>query len=60
MVKNMPAKAGDTGDASLISGLEISPAVGHGNPLQILAGETPWTEKPGRLPSMGLTRNKQG
>ena len=33
-VKNLPANAGDTGDASLIAGLERSPGEGKGYPLQ--------------------------
>ena len=53
MVKNPPAKAGDT---SLIPGLGKSPGGGHGNPLQYsslenphgqrsLAGYSPWGGK---------------
>ena len=34
VVKNLPANAGGTGDASLIPGLERSSRVGNGNPLQ--------------------------
>ena len=34
MVKNLPAKVGDTGDASLIPGSGRSPREGNGNPLQ--------------------------
>ena len=34
MVKNPPANAGVTGDASLILGLGKSPREGRGNPLQ--------------------------
>ena len=34
MLKNLPAKAGDTGDMDSISGLGRSPGGGHGNPLQ--------------------------
>ena len=33
-VKNLPANAGDTGDAGLIPGLGRSPREGNGNPLQ--------------------------
>ena len=33
-VKNPPADAGDARDAGLIPGLERSPGVGNGNPLQ--------------------------
>ena len=34
MVKNLPARAGDTRDVGLIPGSERSPGVGNGNPLQ--------------------------
>ena len=34
VVKNLPAKAGDIGDAGSIPGLGRSPGVGNGNPLQ--------------------------
>ena len=34
VAKNLPAKAGDTGDASLIPGSGRSPGVGDDNPLQ--------------------------
>ena len=34
LVKNQPAKAGDTKDAGLVLGLERSSGVGNGNPLQ--------------------------
>ena len=34
VVKNLPADAGDTGDASSIPGSGRSPGGGHGNPLQ--------------------------
>ena len=53
MVKNLPANAGDTGDAGLIPGQE--------DPLEeemiihsiILTWRIPWTEEPGWLQSMG-------
>ena len=53
MVKNLPANAGDSGDAALISVL--------GRPLEkemathssILAWKMPWTEEPGRLHPWG-------
>ena len=48
-VKNLPARAGATGDMYLIPGLARSPGGGNGNPLQ-------WTEDPGRLQSMGSQR----
>ena len=53
MVKNTPADAGNTG---LIPELGRSPGEGDGNPLQYLAWEIPWTEKPGGLQSMGSQR----
>ena len=34
MVKNLPADAGDSGDAGSISGLGRSPGEGNGNPFQ--------------------------
>ena len=46
-VRNPPANAGGMG---LIPGSERSPGEGNGN---ILAWESPWTEEPGRLQSMG-------
>ena len=53
MVKNLPAKAGDTRDADSIPGSGRSPGEGNGNPLQysflenstgkrILVGYSPW------------------
>ena len=44
------------GDLGPIPGLGRSPGKGHGNPLQFLPRESPWTEEPGRLQSMGLQR----
>ena len=41
MVKNPPANAGDARDAGSIPGLERSPAVGNGNPLQYSCLENP-------------------
>ena len=41
MVKNPPAKTGDTGDKGLIPGLRTSPGGGHGNPLQHSCWEIP-------------------
>ena len=53
VIKNLPANAGDTGDASLIPVLGRSPGVGNGNPTLVflpgkfhgqrnLAGYSPW------------------
>ena len=41
MVKNLPANAGDTGDAVSISELGRSPGGGLGNPLQNSCLENP-------------------
>ena len=49
----LPANAGDAG---LIPSLRRSPEEGNGNHSSILAWETPWTEEPGRLQSMGPQR----
>jgi len=49
VVKNLPANAGDTGDAGLILGLGRSPGEGNGNPSNIFAWEIPWIEEPDRL-----------
>ena len=49
MVKNPPANAGDLGS---IPWFGRSLGEGNGNPLQY-SWEIPWTEKPGRLQSMG-------
>ena len=56
MVKNLPANAGDTGDASSIPGLERSPGVGNGTHSSILAWKIPWAEKPDGLQSVGSQR----
>ena len=51
MIKNLPASAGDV---SLILRSGRSPGEGNSNPLHSLAWESPWTENPGELQSMGL------
>ena len=44
----------NAGDSSLIPRSGRCPGGGHGYPLQLfLPGESPWTEEPGRLQSMG-------
>ena len=50
------ASAYNVGDPSSIPESGRSPGEGNGNPLQYLAWKIPWTEKPGRLQSMGLQR----
>ena len=52
MVKNLPAKAGDVGDADSIPGLGRSLGEGHGNPLQYPCLENPM-EDPSGLQSTG-------
>ena len=52
MVKNTPANAGDIRDMGSIPGSERSPGGGHSTPV-FLPGESPKTEKPGGLQSMG-------
>ena len=41
VIKNLPANAGDTGDAGLIPGWRRFPGGGHGNPLQYSCLENP-------------------
>ena len=41
VVKNLPAKAGDTRDVGLIPGSGKCPGVGNGNPLQYSCLEVP-------------------
>ena len=53
VVKNPPVNAGGTG---LTPGPGRSRREGNGNPLQYPCLETPWTEEPGGLQSMGLQR----
>ena len=54
VVKNSPCNTGDTG---LIPQLEGSPGGGYGSPnLVFLPGESPWTEEPGELQSVGWQR----
>ena len=56
MVKNLPANAGDSGS---IPGPRRSHREGNSNSLQYSCLETPWTEKPGGLLSMGSHRVRQ-
>ena len=46
VVKNSPAKAGDTRDAGSIPGSGRFPGVGNGNPPQYSCLEIPWAEEP--------------
>ena len=54
VVKNSLSSAGDIRGAGSVPGLGRSPGEGNGNPLHpvFLPGDSPWTEDPGRLPSI--------
>ena len=52
----MSANAGVLRDAGSIPGSGRSPGGGHGNPLQFLPGESPWTVEPGGLQATGSQR----
>ena len=52
MVKNLPAKTGDTRDLGSITGLGRFPGEGNGNPLQYSCLNTR-TEEPGGIQFMG-------
>jgi len=56
VVKNLLTNAGDLRDVGSMPGLGRPPGEGHDNPLSILAWRIPWTEKPGRLQSIGSQR----
>ena len=56
MVKNLPANAGDVGDAVSVPRSGKSPGEGNGNPLQCCCLENPRDGEPGGLPSMGSHR----
>ena len=48
--------ASNMGDPGSIPGTGRLPGEGNGNPLQYSCWGIPWTEKPGRLQSMGSQR----
>ena len=54
LVKNLPAKAGNTGDVGLIPELRRSPGEGNGNPLRYSCLKIPWTEEAGSYSPQGL------
>ena len=58
MVKNPPAKAGDTGDTSLIPGLGRSPGEGNGNPLQYSCLENPMDRGAWRATVHGVAKSR--
>ena len=56
VVKNLPANAGDVG---LVLGLGRNPLSRKWQPTPVfLPGESPWTEEPGGLQSMGSQENQ--
>ena len=55
-VKNLPAKAGDLRDSSLILGQEDPLEEGMATHSSVLAWRIPWTEEPGGLGSIGSKR----
>ena len=56
VVKNPPANAGDTRDASLIPGSGRSPGGGHGNPLQYSCLENPMNRGAWQAAVHGVTK----
>ena len=56
MVENPPDNAGDARDMGSIPGWGRSPGERNDNPLQYSCLKMPWTERPGRLQSIGLQR----
>ena len=55
-VKNLPAKAEDTGDLGLIPESESSLEEGMATHSSVLAWKIPWTEEPGGPQSIGSQR----
>ena len=53
MAKNLPANAGDSGDASSVTGLGRSLEKGMATRSNIFAWRFPWTEESGGLQSIG-------
>ena len=58
-VKNLLAKAGDTGDAGLIPGLGKSAGGGNGNPLQYSCLENPTDRGAWWATVHGIAKDKQ-
>ena len=57
MVKNSLANARDIGDVGLILSWEDSLEEGMATHSSVLAWRIPWTEEPGRLQSIGVTKS---
>ena len=55
MVKNLPGNEGDIRDVGSIHGTGRYPGGGHSS---ILAWRIPWTEEPGGLQSMAVTKSQ--
>ena len=55
--KNLPANAGNTGDAGLIPGSGRSPGGGHGNPLQYSCLENPMDRGAWQATAHGLIKS---
>ena len=58
MVKNTPASAGDARDSGSILGQEDPLEEEMATHASILAWKIPWTEEPGGLQSMGVTKSQ--
>ena len=60
VVKNLPANSGDIRDMGSIPVPGRSPGGGNENKTHssIVARRIPWTEKPGGLQSMGITKSQ--
>ena len=58
MVKKPPASVRDTRDMGLIPVSGRSPGGGNATSSSICAWRIPWTEEPGRLQSMGITKSQ--
>jgi len=56
VAKNLPFNTGDVRYMNSICRSGRSPGEGHGNPHQYSCLESPWTEEPGRLQSIGSHR----
>ena len=59
VVKNLPANAGDTGDAISIPGLGRSPGEGNGNPLQCSCLENPMDRGAWQAPLLGVANSQR-
>ena len=60
MVKNLPANAGDTGEAGSSPGLGRSPGGGNGNPLQNSCLENPMDRRDLQAIVRGVAKSRTG